>query len=492
MSDAKASYRQILRSTSIVGGATIASLAFGLARNKAIALVAGPGGIGLFGLLSALLTTGTSIAGLNLQSTGVRQVGATPPNTAERARAETGLWLFTWLTAVVGGFAFWLFERFVYVPNTPALADKPAFPWIAVAVGLSTLGGTQLVILQIHGKIGAIASVRLLGSLLSAILAVAAVALLGTTGFYIAVFSTPLASIIVAFFHSRAISRLGWEPVGRWVFAEWRGLAVMGFGLTVAGLTGNASQLLLRSVITVHGGLAATGLFQAAWSLSNVNLSVVLSAMAVDYYPRLTARAQSPQEMAEVLNQQLHVALLLAGPILTFAVGLAPYLIRLLYSESFDSAAQVLQWQIAGDVLKLATWCLGYILLAVNATASYVVAGLAFDITVVMAVWLLYPLMGLNSTGVGYVLALALSLLTSILLVKRRGIAINRRNALWMSALFVALVGLTLLSAQSVTVGVVGGMAAFVLTLVVSWREARAMDLPLPPYLRRLTGLGTQ
>ncbi len=490
MNDSKASYRQILKSTSIVGGATVASLVFGLVRSKVLALLVGPAGIGLFGVLNVLFNTGTTVAGLNLQSTGIRQVGATPADSPERARAETALWLFAWLAAVVGGFAFWLFERFVYVPVTPALSGGPSFPWIALAVGLSTLNGAQLVLLQVYGKIAGIAYVRLLGSFLSMILAVLAVYLLGTTGLYVAVLAVPVTGIAVAFIWSRNIGQRVRTPIGRWVMVEWRTLIVMGAGLTAASITGNASQLLLRSVITDQGGLTAAGLFQAAWTLTNVNLSVILSAMAVDYFPRLTAQARSPENMKEILNQQLHVALLLAGPILTIAVGFAPVLLHLLYSSSFTEASHVLQLQITGDILKLATWSMGYVLLALNATASFFVAGLAFDALIVALVWLLYPVFGLDSTGIGYIVALALSMIVSVVLIGRHGIQIDRRNKTWMAALFCGLLMLSLLSMQSIIAGMVLSLAACALTIAVAWREAHRMDLGLPPRLQKLFRLG--
>jgi len=484
LSDSKASYRQILKSTSIVGGATVASLVFGLVRSKILALLVGPAGIGLFGVLNVLFNTGTTVAGLSLQSTGIRQVGATPADSPERARAETGLWLFAWLAAIIGGFAFWLFERFVYVPNTLALMSGPSFPWIALAVGLGTLNGAQLVLLQVYGKITAIAYVRLLGSFLSMVLAVLAVYLLGTTGLYVAVLAVPLAGIAVAFIWSRDTGLRIHPPIGRWVIGEWHTLIVMGVGLTAASITGNASQLLLRSVITDQGGLSAAGLFQAAWTLTNVNLSVILSAMAVDYFPRLTALARYPDKLAETLNQQLHVALLLASPILTFAVGFAPFLIRVLYSDSFVGASHVLQMQIAGDVLKLATWSMGYVLLALNATVGFFIAGVTFDIAIVVLVWLLYPLMGLDSAGIGYVIALALSMMVSLVLIARHGIKIERRNMIWMAALFGCLIVLSLVSMYSIVAGIGVSLAALTATIVITWREARRMDLPLPERLR--------
>lgn len=488
LSDAKASYRQILRSTSVVGGATVGSLVFGLARTKGIALLAGTTGIGLFGVLNTLFNTGTAIAGLNLWATGVRQVGATPTGSGERARAETALWLFAWVAAVVGGFVFWIFEKFYYVPNTPALADEPAFPWIAVAVALSILNSAQLIILQVNNRIGAIAHIRLWGALLSAILAVAAVYLLGTPGLYVAVLAMPIASILVAFLWSRHLPRSPWQGVGRWVFAEWRGMLVMGIGLTITNLTSNISQLVLRTVITTKGGLAETGLFQASWTLSNVNLTVVLSAMVVEYYPRLTAGLQSKDSLSQILNQQIHVALLILGPILSIAVGFSPVIVSILYSYSFIEASYILQWQIVGDVFKVSVWAMGFVLLALGSTSGFILASLVFDIGFVALVWVSYPYFGIMSTGLGYVIAQIFAAALSFLLLRQHDVALDRRNTIWIVALAGGMAALATLSNISFPIGVAASLLAFFITTWMTWREARRMDLPLPFLLRRRSG----
>jgi O-antigen/teichoic acid export membrane protein len=485
LSDAKVSYRQILRSTSIVGGATVGSLVFGLARSKAIALIAGPAGIGLFGVLNTLFMTGTAVAGLNLWASGVRQVGSTAPDSVERARAVTALWIFAWLATIVGGSTFWAFERFYYVPVTPALANGPDFPWIATAVALSTVNSVQLILLQVTGRIGAIAYIRLLSAMLSAIAAIVAVYMLGALGLYVAVLAVPISGIGLTLLFSRSVTRSPWQKVGRWIFVEWRGLIVMGFGLAVANLTSNASQLMLRSLVTAQGGLEAAGLFQASWTLSNVNLTIVLSAMVVDYYPRLTAVSRSPEVISEIMNQQIRIGLLLLGPVLTLAVGFAPLIVVVLYSSSFAGAASILQWQIVGDVLKLHAWAIGFVLLAMNTTSGYVLAGLAFDLSIVAMVWILYPLLGLDSAGIGYVAAQLVAVLISVILVGRHGIRVERAIMIWAATLAAGLAVLVVLSHWSVPMGMVASAAACGLTLVVAWREAHRMDLPLPPWLAR-------
>src|SRR5690349_9171477 len=70
----KNSYRQILKSSALIGGTTILNLAFGIIRNKAMALLVGPGGIGLMGLYSSIADLAQQVAGLGINNSGVRQI----------------------------------------------------------------------------------------------------------------------------------------------------------------------------------------------------------------------------------------------------------------------------------------------------------------------------------------------------------------------------------------------------------------------------------
>ena len=57
MTEAKASYHRILRSTSIIGGASFINIAIGVLRTKVLAVLLGPAGVGLASLYTCLLYT---------------------------------------------------------------------------------------------------------------------------------------------------------------------------------------------------------------------------------------------------------------------------------------------------------------------------------------------------------------------------------------------------------------------------------------------------
>src|SRR5689334_24295070 len=68
------SYSQILKSTLLIGGSSAVSVVFAVIRNKAIAAMLGPEGIGLFGLYTALLDILYAIAGAGVPASGIRQI----------------------------------------------------------------------------------------------------------------------------------------------------------------------------------------------------------------------------------------------------------------------------------------------------------------------------------------------------------------------------------------------------------------------------------
>lgn len=73
-SEGERSYTQILKSTALIGGSSVVTVLFSVIRNKAMALLLGPAGVGLIGLYSSVADIAYAIAGLGIQASGVRQI----------------------------------------------------------------------------------------------------------------------------------------------------------------------------------------------------------------------------------------------------------------------------------------------------------------------------------------------------------------------------------------------------------------------------------
>jgi len=74
MTEAKASYHRILKSTSIIGGASFVNIVISILRTKVLAVLLGPVGVGLASLYNGLMATASTFATMGMGAVGTRQI----------------------------------------------------------------------------------------------------------------------------------------------------------------------------------------------------------------------------------------------------------------------------------------------------------------------------------------------------------------------------------------------------------------------------------
>ena len=142
--------------------------------------------------------------------------------------------------------------------------------------------------------------------------------------------------------------------------------------------------------------------------------------MATDYYPRLASLSHDREATVRLVNEQTEIAILLSAPIFVTMMALAPSVIRVLYSESFGPSVEVLRWQILGDVLKVASWPLGFVILASGDGKTYFFSECTAWIVMAAFVSGLVPSMGLRAAGMASLVCYAFCLPLLYWLARRR------------------------------------------------------------------------
>ena len=406
MSDEGKSYRQILRSTSIIGGASVINILVGLVRIKVAAVLLGPAGVGLIGLFTSLAGTASAVAGLGFGNVGTRQIvmAAGHNDAAALAAARRALFWGTLALAVLGAAVFWALRGVLAQRVLGDATLSAEVGWLALAVGLTVAAASQSALLNGMRRIGNLARVSVWSGLLSTVLGVGALLLWGRDGLIAFVLVGPLASFVLGHVY---VARLPKVMAPRTplpdLARQWGMLAKLGAAFMVAGLAGTLGQLLVRALVQRELGSDALGYFQAAATISMTYIGFVLGAMGTDYYPRLAAAIHDHAAVNRLVNEQTEVALLLAGPIFLAMIGLAPWVIELLYASSFHPAAQVLRWQVLGDVLKVCSWPLGFIILAAGDGRTFMLTESVAVAVFVLLTWVLLPFLGVVATGLAFV-----------------------------------------------------------------------------------------
>lgn len=409
MSD-KSSHKQILRSSAIIGGASIVGILVGIIKTKVLAVLLGPAGVGLMGLYQSIMHTAYTFAGCGLDTSGVRQIAASSGNQHVLALIRRSL---LWGNLLLGGIgtALLLLAR---EPISELVFNDTAhvreIGWLGAGVFFSLLASSHMAILQGLRRIGDVARVNILASLTGLIVGVLIIWWLRQDGIHWFVISAPMTSFIVASWYASRLPKTEDDNDWSTIIREWQPMLRLGIPVMAAALITLVTQLLARTLVMRELGLEASGYFQASWAISMTYIGFVLGAMATDYLPRLTEAIHEPERANRLVNEQTEMGLLMAAPVLLAMLTFSPMLIELLYAESFAPAAEILRWQVMGDIFKVIGWPMGFVVLALGRGDLFVATQLNWNVIYLSCLWFGIEKIGLIVVGVGFLAAYVIQL----------------------------------------------------------------------------------
>lgn len=374
MSDKVDSYRRILKSSSIIGGASIINIVIGLLRTKILAVFLGPMGIGIVSLYIGLVSMATAVTTMGIGTIGTRQIAEALSQNDKRALAVARRAMFwgSLLLACGGALLVWSLREVLAIHVLGSVEHATTVGWLALGVALSAASASQGALIQGMRRIGDMARLAVYGSALYTVFGIALLWQYGAAGLVAYVLIGPLISFLLGHWFVSCLPKVVSTDISlREMVHQWETLLRLGIPFMGAGVIGSLVQLWIRVEVDNTLGAESLGHFQAAWTISMQYIGFVLAAMSADYYPRLTGVINDHKAATRLVNEQTEIALLLSAPVFIVMIGLTPWIIHLLYSSAFLPAVDVLRWQILGDVLKVASWPLGFVILAAGAGKTF-------------------------------------------------------------------------------------------------------------------------
>ncbi|MBG3117471.1 O-antigen translocase, partial [Proteus mirabilis] len=144
-----------------------------------------------------------------------------------------------------------------------------------------------------------------------------------------------------------------------------------------------SSQFIIRNYIATTQGLEQAGYWQGVWYISTTYLMIVTTALSTYYLPRLSEIANK-QELKKEIFQGYKILLPIAmgsGLIIYF---LRDFIINILFSNTFSPMKPLFTWQIIGDIFKIASWLLAYVMLAKAMTKIFIISEIIFSSTFIL------------------------------------------------------------------------------------------------------------
>lgn len=400
----KHSYGQILKSSALVGGSSVLKIAIGVVRTKAMAMLLGPGGFGLFGLFGSISDLSQNIAGMGINSSGVRQIAEAVGSSDTQRIAKTAAVLrrTSIVLGLLGAVLLAAFSKQVsrVTFGTPERASAVAL--LSIAVFFTLVSGGQGALIQGMRRIADLAKMNVLGAFFGLCTGIPLVYFFRQRGIVPSLIAVAATTILTSWWYSRKIQ----IQVPSVTFVEVRNeasaLLKLGSAFMVSGMMTMGVAYAVRIIILRQAGVDATGLYQSAWTLGGLYVGFILQAMGADFYPRLTASANNNEECNRLVNEQTLVGLLLAGPGVLATLTFAPLIIALFYSAKFGAAVAVLRWICLGVMLQVISWPMGFIIVAKGKQNLFVASEVAWTAVAVSLAWLCVKRFGVDGAGIAF------------------------------------------------------------------------------------------
>lgn len=395
------SYTHVLKYTGIFGGVQGLNILIGLVRNKIVASLLGPSGMGLASLFNTTVNFISQSTNFGISYSAVRHVSELFDQGDEERIAHFVKVVRAWslLTALLGmlvcvalgsQFSNWTFNWGDHTLH---------FVMLAPAVGLMAVSGGETAILKGARQLRSLATIQVWNVVLALVISVPLYYFFGESAIVPVIVLMALSALLLTVRHSFRLYPLRLRGA-KGLLGEGMEMIRLGVAFVLAGILGSGAEMLIRSYLNVTADLNVVGLYNAGFMLIVTYGGMVFSAMETDYFPRVSAVARHRRKMRDTVNRQIEVSLLIVSPMLAGLVVFMPIIIPLLFTRDFLAVVGMAQVAVLSMYIKAVSLPISYLTLARGDSMAYLVIEAVDDVLLVLFMIVGYRLWGLFGTGV--------------------------------------------------------------------------------------------
>ena len=359
---------------SLTSVATLVRMCAGMVSTKVVAMLVGPAGVALLGQLGNFTGIVQTLAGGGICNGITKYVAQNKDNESVTRSYLSAALKITLVCSVLCGLLMiaahrWLSELIMLTPD---------YGYVFVVFGftavLYALNAGVLAALNGFKQFRTFVVVSIVNSIVGVLFTVSLVLLFGLRGALISYVTYQSVVFAVTVWMLRRSLWMRWSLLSvrfdRSYLRRYGGYAMMA---VVTTLMVPLVQMLLRGYVMADISGTQAGIWEGMQKISSMYLMVVTTSLSVYYLPRLSEIKDATELRSEIGN-----AFRLVIPLLVVAfliIYLSRYfIISILFTADFTSMAQLFAWQMGGDLIRIASWLLAFVMVAKAMTVHYVVS----------------------------------------------------------------------------------------------------------------------
>jgi PST family polysaccharide transporter len=392
---------QVLKVMGIFSGVQVITILCSIIRTKFVAILLGPTGIGLFGIYNSVIDTISAISQVGTGTGVIRAIAVTPRKALPRIIAIVRRWswgLGLLSTLVTLGLSPWL-SRFTFGDEEHTWA----FVVISFGILLLVLSNTEGAIFQGLKHYTKLAKATVAGAIVSVALSIPMFYFWGLESIIPSIMVYILMTWVCRGFYHEKVDRPDRPISAKETFISGKEFAILGIFMTVTTFAANAVSYIFMSYLNRVAGTETAGLYQAGFTLVNRYIGLVLTAVGMEFLPRISQVCNSPKRTGIFLSHEIILLMLVTLPIITLFITCDELIIHILYDKAFTAMLPFILWAIIGTVMRAVSWCLAFTILARNEGVTFLCTELASAVVAIVLNIVMYNWWGILGLGIAYV-----------------------------------------------------------------------------------------
>lgn len=392
--------------------ATVIKIIGGFVVNKIVAVYIGPSGLALIAQFQNFITLVLNISG-NAFSTAITKY------TGEYYDNETNKYKLWSASVKIALPISLLFSLLIFIFSdklSTYLFQANNFTYIlqifALSIPFVLMNTLFMSILNGHKNIKSYITINIFSSIITVIIVSVLTIYFAFDG---ALLGYVLGQSIVLIVTAIYTKKESWSKIQNFnaSFSSHEVKKLFGFAaITFTSVSSSAIMMIVvRDSLTESFSAEYAGYWQGVWSLSQISISLITTSLSTYLLPTLSGLKDK-----KLISHELRKGYQLMMPIV-MSISLFAYLFRepivlILFTEKFMPMKELFAWQFIGNVIKVAAWLLGYLVVAKAMIKVVVITEVFFALLFIVLTKLFTDMFGFVGVTHAYAMTSFLHLLS--------------------------------------------------------------------------------
>lgn len=370
----------IIKVFSLTSISTLVKMCTGLISVKVVASIIGPAGVALVGQLNNFASIVMSFANGGINSGITKYVAEYKEDDSKITQYLSTALRVTGICTLICSLLLLGLHRYI----SELIMLSPDYGYVFVIFGLTVfmyaLNNLLISVVNGYKEFNLYVRISIANSIFGVAFTVTLVLLWHLEGALIAAVSYQSIMLVITVWMIRRLHWFRWnffkDKFSRFVAGKYFRYTLM---TLTSALTVPVVQMILRGYVMAEISPTEAGWWEGMNRISNMYLMVITSSFGVYYLPRLSELKNPGEIRHEIFKAyKVIIPMLLAG--FTVIYFLRFIIIRLLFTPQFLPMQQLFGWQMAGDLFKIASWLLAYVMVAKAVMKLFVSTEIIFSI----------------------------------------------------------------------------------------------------------------